>query len=55
MTRRELEYVLKVLSRIKDPDAHVFKAVVFVQKDLATYDARRGQLRDTYDSLDAPW
>lgn len=56
MTRTELQYVRKVLERVKDPDGYVAKAVALVDKDLANYDARRGQMRDNYD-LDSsyPW
>jgi hypothetical protein len=50
MTRKELEYVNKVLNRIKDPDEHVAKAIAYVNKDLAQFDSRRGQLRDQYES-----
>lgn len=50
MTKRELEYVLKLLGRIKDTDPHVAKAVAYLKKDLAQYEARRGQLREQYDT-----
>ena len=49
MTKKELQDVDKVLSRIKDPDAHVAKARAYIAKDLAAYAARQGQLRDQYD------
>ncbi len=55
MTRRELDYVLKILEHIKDPDVHVQKAIAFVKKDIATYDARRGQLRDQYEENSFGW
>lgn len=50
MNRRELKYIESVLERVKDPDGHVAKALAFVRKDLASYDARVGQLRDSYDA-----
>ena len=49
MTREELNYVAKILMRIKDPDEHVAKAIAYINKDLAQYNARRGQLKDNYD------
>ena len=49
MTKKELQYLLKLLSRIKPQDEHVAKAIAFVEKDLAIYDARRGQLMDQYE------
>ena len=52
MTRRELSYLKKLLERVQPQDAHVAKALALVNKDLAAYDARVGQLRDTYDLND---
>jgi len=49
VTKKELEYVAKVLSRIVHPDEHVAKAVAYVQKDLAHYAACKGQLLEQYD------
>lgn len=54
MTIKELEYIMKVLDRIKDPDEHILKAKAYVEKDLAIYAARKGQLRDQYES-DMGW
>lgn len=50
MTIRELKYILKVLEHINPQDEHIKKAIAFVCKDLAIYDARKGQLRDNYES-----
>jgi len=55
MTKQETEYVHKVLTRIKDPDEHVAKALAFVHKDLANFDARRGQLKDQYEYDRGDW
>lgn len=56
MTKIELEHIKLVLSRIKYPDGHVKQAMASVDRKLAEYEARRGQLRDTYDydGLDGP-
>lgn len=50
MTRKELIHVLEILARIKDKDEHVSKAIAYINKDLANYNARKGQLRDMYES-----
>lgn len=49
MKKSELEYLLKILERIKNGDEHVEKAKAYVKKDIAIYDARRGQMKDNYD------
>lgn len=54
MTKIELEYVRKILSLIKDPDQHIAKALAYVDKDLAQFDARRGQLREQYEYDNPP-
>ena len=41
MTKQQLQYVDKVLSRIKEPDEHIAKARSYIQKDLAEYAAQR--------------
>ncbi len=50
MTRKELEYVRTMLERIKDKDQFVAKAIAFIDKDIAIYNARRGQLREQYET-----
>ena len=50
MTRKELEHVKKILERIKDPDEHVTLAMAYVDKDIKQYDARKGQLKNQYES-----
>lgn len=50
MTKKDTQYVLKVLERIKNPDEHILKAIAFVKRDLANFEAMRGQLRDQYES-----
>jgi hypothetical protein len=54
MTKRETEQVLAVLERIKDPDGHVILAQATVKKQLAMFDARKGQLKGDY-SMDYPY
>ena len=49
MTKKELQYVGKILERIKNKDEHIMKAIKYVEKDLAQYEARRGQLKDQYE------
>ena len=55
MTRRELQHVEEGVTRITNQDGHVAHALAMVRKDLAAYDARRGQLRDQYDYDASPW
>lgn len=50
MTRKECDDVLKVLVRIKDPDAFVNIAVIIINKQIEQYDSRRGQLREQYET-----
>ena len=54
MTRIELNHLLKVLSKIKNPDAQVEKAIALVNKDIANYNSRKGQFKDLYD-YDSYW
>jgi len=49
MTKKETQYVKKVLEHIKNSDEHVAKAISYLNRDLAQYDARRGQLKDQYE------
>jgi hypothetical protein len=49
MTRKELMFVLTILGKIKDPDDHIAKAIAYIGKDLAQYDARKGQLKEQYE------
>lgn len=49
MTRKETEDVLWVLSKIDNPDARVTLAKAICEKQLAQFDAMRGQLRDQVD------
>lgn len=49
MTRKETEDVLWVLSKINNPDARVAKAKAICEKQLAHFDAMRGQLKDEVD------
>jgi hypothetical protein len=49
MTKKELEYVKNILTKITPKDQHVEKAIAFVEKDIKIYEARKGQLRDNYE------
>jgi len=49
MTRRDLQYLLKLLEKVKPRDEHVEKAIAIVDRDLANYNARKGQMKDNYD------
>jgi hypothetical protein len=55
MTRKELETVLKVLSRIKDKDAHVGEAILIINKNIERYNKMKGQLKEQYDIDRGPW
>jgi hypothetical protein len=50
MNRKELEYIEQILSRVKDQDDKVARALALVRKDIACYQARRGQLRESYEA-----
>lgn len=47
-------FVLTILGKIKDPDEYIAKAIAYVNKDIAQYDAMKGQLRDQYE-VDYPY
>lgn len=49
MTKKELKIVRSVLERVKPLDGHVSQALALIAKDIAAYDARKGQLLDQYD------
>lgn len=49
MTAKDLQHILKILTRVKPQDGHVLQAIASVEKKLAEYDARRGQLADQYE------
>lgn len=55
MTRKELEDVLKVLGRIKEPDEFIARAISYINKDLAHYNARKGQLKEQYEYDNRPY
>lgn len=49
MTKKELQFIMSILNRIKPIDEQVDKAIAYVNKDLAQYNARKGQLKDQYE------
>lgn len=53
MTRKELDFIKKLLEHVKPQDEQVAKALALIEKDLANYDSRRGQLLETYEQT--PW
>jgi hypothetical protein len=50
MTKADLQYLEAVLSRCKPLDSKIAKALALVRKDIACYDARKGQLRESYEA-----
>lgn len=54
MTRREINDVLKILVRIKEPDGFVQKAIAICNKQIAAYNSRRGRLKEQYE-MDDRW
>ncbi len=55
MNRSELQYLEKLLERVKDSDGKVAKALALVRKDIAAYEARKGQLRESYEVDISGW
>lgn len=49
MKREDLEFIKKLLSKVTPQDVQVAKALSFINRDLAIYDARQGQLLDQVD------
>jgi hypothetical protein len=49
MKRKELEHIKHVLAKIENPDGNVQRAIAYLEKDIAMYDSRRGQLQEMYD------
>lgn len=49
MKKDEVLYLKKILSLIKDPDGHINKAIAIVDKEIARYDAMKGQLKEQYE------
>jgi hypothetical protein len=50
MKKADLLKVKKILDRIKDPDSYVVEAKAIVDKDVAIYDSRKGQMRENYET-----
>jgi hypothetical protein len=48
MTKKELEYIQKILMRTYPKDVHLEKALAYISKDIAQYNARKGQLTEQY-------
>lgn len=55
MTKKELQFIEKILYRIKNRDEQVEKAIAYIYKDLAQYAARKGQLMEQYDYDNSPY
>jgi hypothetical protein len=50
MNKKELQYLEQVLTRCTPLDSKLARALALVRKDLAAYEARKGQLRESYDA-----
>lgn len=50
MNKKELQYLEQVLVRCTPLDSKIAKALALVRKDLACYEARKGQLRESYEA-----
>lgn len=50
MTRVECNHIKRILIRIKPQDEQVALAISYIDKQLAIYDAQRGQIKDQYES-----
>ncbi len=49
MTRVELEKVLLVLAKIKEPDSRVLEAIFIVNKNIEMFNSKKGQMKDNYE------
>lgn len=49
MTTKELNFILKILERIKNPSEKVGVAIAYVKKDLAVRDGQRDNFKGDYD------
>lgn len=49
MTKKELQRVLRVLGKIKNPDDDVRLAIIDVKKNIDSYEACKGQIKDQYE------
>jgi hypothetical protein len=50
MNKKELQFVEAVLRRCTPLDSKVAHALALVRKDITAYEARKGQLRESYDA-----
>ena len=49
MNKKELQFVEQVLKRCTPLDSKVSHALALVPKDITAYEARKGQLRESYE------
>ena len=54
MTRKDVNKVLLVLEKIKNPDSYVIEAIHTCKKEIAMFDSRKGQLSGPVE-YDYPW
>lgn len=54
MRKKDLELLVKVLKKIKNPDTYVMECIHNVERDILLYERRKGQLREMAD-FDYPW
>ena len=55
MTRKEVEDVLNVLKRIKEPDGRVVRAIAHCERQVKIYDSMVGQLKEQYETQESWW
>jgi len=54
MTKKDLELILKVLDKIKNPDTYVIECQHIIKRNIEIYNQRKGQLREMHD-YEYPW
>ena len=55
MTRKECEYIKKILQSIRPEDERVQLGIVYVDKQLAIFNAQRGQIKDQREADYSNW
>ena len=50
MNKKELQFVEQVLRRCTPLDSKIAHALALVRKDITAYEARKGQLRESYEA-----
>ena len=55
MTKKELLKLKMVLAKIKNPDDDVRLCQAYVDKQIAVYEACKGQIKDNYEYPEINW